>query len=781
MVQYYINPVSGNDANTGIQDSAPFKTITHALRQVRTGDSIQLASGTYSAAGGEQFPLRIIDGVTVIGDEAQKGEGILIEGGGASYPSPLMEGHKPNVTIWLENNNIQLLGITAANHNPNGIGVWIESPNQIAPTVKNCTFTGCGKDESGKEGVGIAIIGGASPKISDNVIKLNKGCGLTVSPGSIIASEIASPVLLNNTIEQNFQDGLLVSDQCQPILGTSEKPGGNLLRGNCRYDIQNTGAETLVLVGNQLDPERVKGNVTIDGENNTVPPPLPCPRDPPTYTLSGRVIDRDTQQALAALRVEATFWDDTQTLLTGTSNTDDSGAFSLTFARSLFQGNPIRVSFQVYQSDQLLATEAAINNLQPANQQIIIDVFVEEDHMATITGKVTDANGNPVGGVTVEAKDAEGNKSSNDTDNEGLYTINDLPPGTYTVSVTAPPDIADKYHPANNVAVAAGRETTGIDFSLDIVKHFVGILDDDRFNIQTTISIEEANQAVALFSVVTLMLAGLSRRRVANTEKIDMLGVLNLYYGLQEDSLRDRLTFGNPTRLWQDLEKDLKDLAKDLDQLQSDLDFLNREAKRQFNLGLSNDVLGNVQFPVLFRRYVEIGSDPLLSFDIKEADKPGSFVDKTKIGQADDLLKELKSVILQVVRSLSKYGTAATKRVNEDWATFEARALEALQTVTQERVTPDQDLKNIWSVLADLIGKNRETEVVPYVVLARHGGKLLKYAMEIYELEKNQLDLFSRDHLRDLFQKDRDPQGFWTDRIRSEAAVIKRYPLPNWG
>ena len=346
-----------------------------------------------------------------------------------------------------------------------------------------------------------------------------------------------------------------------------------------------------------------------------------------------------------------------------------------------------------------------------------------------------------------------------------------------------PPNKAYKYHPAKNVAVSAGRETEGIDFSLDIVKDFLDRLDDARFSIEAPISTEEANQAVSLFSVATIMLAGLSRRRVAAEEKIDMLGVLNLYYGLQEDSLRNKLTFANSKALWSDLEKELKDLAKELDQLQSDLDFLNREAKRQFNLGLSNEVLGNVQFPVLFKRYIEIGSDTLLSFDIKKADEPNSFVDKAKIAQADDLLKELKNVILQVVRSLSKYGTAATKRVNEDWAKFEARTLEVLQKVAQERVTPDKDEENIWSVLADLINKNRETEIAPYVVLARHGGKLLKYAMDIYEEEydNNQLDNFSREHLRDLFQNGQNSQNFWTERIRSEAAVIKRYPLANWG
>ncbi len=425
--------------------------------------------------------------------------------------------------------------------------------------------------------------------------------------------------------------------------------------------------------------------------------------------------------------------------------------------------------------------------------------FVEEHNMSNnqnngqgrISGRVTDKNENGVNGIQMDVVDTNGNtKSANTTDNEagqpGYYTISELSEGDYTVKVSSVPVGSDlsleMYHPAY-LSVASGSTVTGIDFSADVVVDFLNRLDDARNSIEAPISIEEANQAVSLFSVVTIMLAGLSRRRVGAEEKIDMLGVLHLYYGLQEDSLRNRLTFGNPTRLWSDLEKELKDLAKELEQLQSDLDFLNLEAMRLFLLGFSNNVLGNVQFPVLFKRYVEIGSDPLLSFDIKKADEPNSFVDKAKIAQADDLLKELKNVILQVVRSLSKYGTAATKRVNEDWAKFEGRALEVLHKVAQERVTPDKDEENIWSVLADLINKNRETEIAPYVVLARHGGKLLKYAMEIYteEFDQNQLDNFSRDHLRDLFQNAQDSKGFWTERIRSEAAVIKRYPLANWG
>lgn len=402
---------------------------------------------------------------------------------------------------------------------------------------------------------------------------------------------------------------------------------------------------------------------------------------------------------------------------------------------------------------------------------------------AVINGRVTNKAGQgqqrQVTAIQVVTTNGLQNPVTIPTDGGGNYAFTNLAPGKYTVKVEAAQG-QPSYLPATNVEVIAGVSVRGIDFSEDVVTDFLGRLDDARFSIESMISEEEANQAVSLFSVVNLMLAGHSRRQVGAEEKLDMLGMLNLYYGLQEDSLRNKITVANPTALWAGLESELKDLAKELDQIQSDVEFLSREAKRQFNLGLNNTAAGNVQFPALFRRYVEIGNDPLLAFDIKAADQ-NQFFDKTKIAQADELLKELKGLILQLVRMLSKYGTAATRRVNEDWAEFEARSLEILQTVARDRVTPDRDEQNSWAVLADLTNKNRDTEVAPYVVLARHGGKLLKYAMDIYKETQNQLDDFDPQHLRNLFQRGNVQRDFWTDRIRAEATVIKRYPLANWG
>jgi len=499
--------------------------------------------------------------------------------------------------------------------------------------------------------------------------------------------------------------------------------------------------------------------------------------EPIVLERAGSISGRVTNQAGAAIQGAQVTVTDSQNQIAGQAATDANGDYAIP---NLLPG-PHRVSVQAPAGFQ---NPAAINvNVQggvdAGNSNFQLAAAVQT---GSVSGQVTDKTGKGVQGREVRVTNAQDQVAGKvQTDANGKYTIQNLPAASYTVTVV---DVAGQpsFLPAHNVEVIAGAATLGIDFAEDVVKDFLGRLDDARFSIESLISKDEANQAVSLFSVVNLMLAGLSRRRVGSKEKLDVLGMSNLYYGLQEGSLRDKITVGDSTALWSNLESELRNLAKDLDQLQSDVDFLNREAKRQFNLGMSNNVLANVRFPALFRRYVEIGSDPLLSFDIKAADQ-NRFFNKTKIAQADELLKELKGVVLQIVRSLSKYGTAATKRVNEDWAKFEARALEVLSIVARDRVTPDQDEQNIWSVLAALVNKNRETEIAPHVVLARHGGKLLKLAMDTYiEIEsKAELDVFDPGRLRDLFQRGNIQKEFLTEKIREQATFIKRYPLPNWG
>ncbi len=304
MPTLYVNPAIGSDAAAGTQ-SAPLKTVTKAIERAQFGTVIQLAAGTYSAASGERFPLLVPSGVSLVGDEAKKGSGVLIEGSG-EFISPTFS--RQNITIRLEN-EAQLRGATVSNRATSGTAVWVESTN---PTIANNTFTNSGRE-------GIFVTGTAQPIIANNIFIENLGNGMSLvrnakgeirgnifkktgyglaigenaAPfvaenqisenrvGMVLNGE-SRPVLRKNTIEKNVQDGIVVTVKSLPDLGSRQDPGGNILRDNRQYDLQNATSNVLVSVGNLLNPARVKG--LVDFAANEIPGPSPSPSPAPTPT-----------------------------------------------------------------------------------------------------------------------------------------------------------------------------------------------------------------------------------------------------------------------------------------------------------------------------------------------------------------------------------------------------------------------------------------------------------------------------------------------------------------
>jgi parallel beta-helix repeat protein len=297
----YVNPVTGNDANAGSRLS-PFKTITRAVQAAKSKSPtmIRLAPATYSTASGEKFPLIIPQGITLVGNESNQGQGIIISGSG-DYNSPSFGSQ--NITLLLLDDAI-LLGVTVINSIVKGTGVWIESTN---PTLANNTFTNCGRE-------GLFVSGNAKPAITDNIFIKNNaggvviarnskgellrntfqknGLGLAISDAAaplvannklienqiaIALSRDARPVLRTNLIEKNPQGGLLINGNSIPDLGNSQDFAGNIFRENGEFDIQNITANKLFSAGNLVNPSRVKGLIellaTVDnddkvGENN---------------------------------------------------------------------------------------------------------------------------------------------------------------------------------------------------------------------------------------------------------------------------------------------------------------------------------------------------------------------------------------------------------------------------------------------------------------------------------------------------------------------------------
>ncbi|MEG3907867.1 DUF1565 domain-containing protein [Microcoleus sp. w1-18aA5] len=295
MATLYVNPQIGSDSAAGTQ-SAPFKTIARAIiARAASGSVIQLAPGIYSAASGEKFPLEIPSGVKLIGNEANKGRGILIQGSG-KFVSPTAANQ--NITILLATNS-ELRGVTVTNLDSRGTGVWIES---TSPTVANCTFTQCKRE-------GIFATGIANPAILDNVFVANSAAGVMMAgtakgvirrnifqkmdfgisleaksapliadnqilenrSGIVLAGE-SQPILRNNRIEKNTEDGLTAVGKSLPDMGNAQDLGGNIFQNNGEFDLQNATGVKISAVGNQLNSSRVKGLFDL---GNVTPTPTP--------------------------------------------------------------------------------------------------------------------------------------------------------------------------------------------------------------------------------------------------------------------------------------------------------------------------------------------------------------------------------------------------------------------------------------------------------------------------------------------------------------------------
>ncbi|ALF53259.1 parallel beta-helix repeat (two copies) [Nostoc piscinale CENA21] len=300
--KFYVNPLTGNSTNPGSQQ-APFKTITQALKIATPDTIIQLTDGNYSVTSGEVFPLTIPFGVKVIGNEANKGSNILIEGSG-NYLSRTFAGQ--NVTFVMLDGS-ELRGVTVTNPASRGSGIWSES---TTPTIANCTFKNCKRE-------GVFATGDANPVVQGNVFTENAANGIAIAKNSkgqiqdntciktgfgiaisdtasptllnnkftenrsgIVVSGSARPVLRNNISENNTDDGLTVIAAALPDLGSTSSSGGNIFRNNGKFDLQNASSNKLISVGNQIDPSKVSGN--IEFASTPIPTPTPVPTPTPT-------------------------------------------------------------------------------------------------------------------------------------------------------------------------------------------------------------------------------------------------------------------------------------------------------------------------------------------------------------------------------------------------------------------------------------------------------------------------------------------------------------------
>jgi parallel beta-helix repeat protein len=237
--------------------------------------------------------LQVPAGVILRGEEADKGATMAIIGSGIFISRTFA---RQNVTI-LAGNNSEIRGVTVTNPSTRGTGIWIESTN---PRIQNCTFTNNNRE-------GIFITGTGNPKIVQNVFSLNGGNGIStansaqgdiednvfqntgfglaiggnstpkISKNRIIENtdglyinDNARPILRNNIIENNKRDGVVATIAAKPDLGTAESNGGNVIRNNRQFDLNNSTNGTLYSVGNTLSTQKIAGRVEfVAGEGQS--------------------------------------------------------------------------------------------------------------------------------------------------------------------------------------------------------------------------------------------------------------------------------------------------------------------------------------------------------------------------------------------------------------------------------------------------------------------------------------------------------------------------------
>ncbi|MEG5035001.1 DUF1565 domain-containing protein [Microcoleus sp. AT3-D2] len=292
----YVSSIGGSDTGGNGSDRAPFKTLTYALSVAPPKTAILLAPGTYSEQTGEKFPLMLRPSVTVQGNPNTRGQNIVIKGGGY-FISPTSAGQ--NIAI-LGADGAGLSGVTVTNTNYRGYALWIESSS---PTVVNNTFSGSthdgisvvgtsrptiGGNVFSKNGAnGITIFGSSQPEVRDNVFE-NTGFGVNVAQNAspllignkitrnkdgVVVQANARPVLRNNYIESNRRDGIVAIASSLPDLGTAAEPGGNVIRNNGQYDVNNAAkGQVIPAYGNQLLSSRTTGSVDVAG--TFTPPPM---------------------------------------------------------------------------------------------------------------------------------------------------------------------------------------------------------------------------------------------------------------------------------------------------------------------------------------------------------------------------------------------------------------------------------------------------------------------------------------------------------------------------
>jgi len=262
-----VSASSGNDATADGTCYNPYKTVTAALSSMTSG-TVWVAPGTYDSANGEVFPITLPSGVSLIGDEANKGQGTThtkIIGGGAltvggtcgTYGTTIYAGASSvlagleltdgntavsfPMTLVVRNNNITLRNNAIVNNTDNGVYVCNGSTNHvISGNIIKSNSLGLG-----------FIGGGVGSKVESNTIT-NNGTGVEYDSaggdlgggsagsagGNTISCNTGNDIWTNNSITIDAKNNYW--DHNPPVLNTATGWAGCSGKDLCNFSLTAT-------------------------------------------------------------------------------------------------------------------------------------------------------------------------------------------------------------------------------------------------------------------------------------------------------------------------------------------------------------------------------------------------------------------------------------------------------------------------------------------------------------------------------------------------------------
>ena len=156
-----------------------------------------------------------------------------------------------------------------------------------------------------------------------------------------------------------------------------------------------------------------------------------------------------------------------------------------------------------------------------------------------------------------------------------------------------------------------------------------------------------------------------------------------------------------------------------------------RELRSWFDLGTASAPVVNVDFKSAFRNFASVCADDLFGVDpdMLAKDAQGQELYERLLR----LYRDAKRRVVDLVESMSDSGTLGSDRLIGKWSSLVEQAFQILPKLRKYLATDDSDKLHIWSIVADLVSKQR-ADIIPNVVHARQGGALLDDAIALYQL-----------------------------------------------